>query len=150
MDLREEVIQSLQTFIIERENANKNRQQEAVNGKGIDLSLTQFHILDIINREDKVNNKKLVQELKISAPGVSKAIRKLLNLELITQRQIKDNNKERYYDITNRGSVYVGIHDELHEKARSRYLGLLDGYTDEQLETLISFFNKIITSLKNE
>ncbi|MEJ3665838.1 hypothetical protein WE084_10270, partial [Staphylococcus aureus] len=46
--MKREVILKLQQFIIERENADKRRQYKKENEE-LDLSLTQFHIIELID-----------------------------------------------------------------------------------------------------
>ncbi|HCD8751447.1 TPA: MarR family transcriptional regulator, partial [Staphylococcus aureus] len=49
--MKREVIFKLQQFIIERENADKRRQYKKENEE-LDLSLTQFHIIELIDNND--------------------------------------------------------------------------------------------------
>ena len=74
MDMKREVILKLQQFIIERENADKRRQYKKEN-EALDLSLTQFHIIELINNNDKVNNKFLSEMLNVSKPAITKSIK---------------------------------------------------------------------------
>lgn len=149
MDLKEEVILALQNFIMERENANKRRTYNKEEKNEFNLSLTQFHIIDIIDKYDNVNNKVLVEKLGISPPGVTKAIRKLVDLSLIEESQSDLNRKEKFYCLTARGKVYANVHDQLHEQARKRYIELLSEYDNSELNTLISFFKKITDNIRN-
>ncbi|ENJ3985511.1 MarR family transcriptional regulator, partial [Staphylococcus pseudintermedius] len=55
MNKQQKVIITLQQFIIERENANKRR-KNIKGDEGLNLSLTQFHIIELIANNDKVNN----------------------------------------------------------------------------------------------
>lgn len=88
MNKKDEVIKSLEKFIVERENSNKKRIYRKSENK-IDLSLTQFHIIEVIDKKEKVNNKLLVQDLKISAPAISKSMRKLLDLNLVEETYLE-------------------------------------------------------------
>ncbi|MHD0398664.1 MarR family winged helix-turn-helix transcriptional regulator [Staphylococcus simulans] len=148
MDLKEEVIVALQNFIMERESANKRRIYYKEEKNEFNLSLTQFHIIDIIDKYDNVNNKVLVEKLGISPPGVTKAIRKLVGLNLIGESQSDLNRREKFYYLTTRGEVYANVHDQLHKQARKRYIELLSEYDNNELKTLISFFEKITDSLR--
>ena len=71
--MKREVILKLQQFIIERENADK-RQYKKENEE-LDLSLTQFHIIELIDNNDKVNNKFLSEMLNVSKPAITKSIK---------------------------------------------------------------------------
>lgn len=72
--MQRKVILMLQKFIIERENADKRRKYRREN-ENLDLSLTQFHIIELIDKNDKINNKFLAKELNLSKPAVTKSIK---------------------------------------------------------------------------
>ncbi|WP_146547614.1 MarR family winged helix-turn-helix transcriptional regulator [Rummeliibacillus suwonensis] len=148
MATKEMVIQSLQNFIIERENSNKKRIYEKSENNEFDLSLTQFHIIEVIDKNKKVNNKLLSEELNISAPGISKAIKKLVSSELVDESYLKDNKKERYYSLTPMGQKYAHVHEELHQRAVNKYNEILSHYTNDQLDTIVDFLDSMTKSLK--
>ncbi|MFD3448390.1 MarR family winged helix-turn-helix transcriptional regulator [Microbacteriaceae bacterium 4G12] len=148
MATKEMVIQSLQNFIIERENSNKKRIYEKSDSNEFDLSLTQFHIIEVIDKNKNVNNKLLSEELNISAPGISKAIRKLVSLKLVDESYLKDNKKERYYSLTQTGKKYAHVHEELHKRAINKYNAILSRYTNDQLDTIVDFLDSMTKSLK--
>ncbi|EGQ1761117.1 MarR family transcriptional regulator, partial [Staphylococcus pseudintermedius] len=90
MNKQQKVIITLQQFIIERENANKRR-KNIKGDEGLNLSLTQFHIIELIANNDKVNNKFLADKLNISNPAVTKSIKKLLSKDLVLELQNAQN-----------------------------------------------------------
>ena len=92
MNMQKKVILMLQQFIIERENADKRRQYRKEN-EDMDLSLTQFHIIEIIDKHEKVNNKFLAEELNVSKPAVTKSIKKLLSKELVVELNNESNKR---------------------------------------------------------
>ena len=127
MNMQKKVILMLQQFIIERENADTRRQYRKGN-EDMDLSLTQFHIIEIIDKHEKVNNKFLAEELNVSKPAVTKSIKKLLSKELVVELNNESNKREVYYNLTKRGEKLSFIHDDLHKKAvknKKKYLKYL-------------------------
>lgn len=149
MSKRQEVISLIQIFIVERENANKRRQYKK-EPRDIDLSLTQFHIIELIDKNEMVNNKFLAQELQVSNPGITKSMRKLLSKKLVEKLQIDSNKKEIYYHLTEKGKKLAFIHDELHQKAVQRYDDFLQNFDDKELETIMKFLTLAIDELKKE
>lgn len=74
--MQKKVILMLQQFIIERENADKKRQyKKEYKELELELSLTQFHIIELIDKNNKVNNKFLAKELNVSNPAITKSIK---------------------------------------------------------------------------
>lgn len=149
MNKKREVIKSLETFIIERENNNKKRIYKKKEDD-IDLSLTQYHIIEIIDKKTNVNNKTLSQLLNISAPAISKSMRKLLNQALVYEMHTKENKKVKFYRLTEAGKSFSKVHDELHERATNKYYQILSDFNEAELEAIIKFLNKVTESLKED
>ncbi len=57
------------------------------------LSLTQFHIIELIDNNDKVNNKFLSEMLNVSKPAITKSIKKLLAKGLVVESHNEFNKK---------------------------------------------------------
>ncbi len=104
--MKREVILKLQQFIIERENADKRRQYKKENEE-LDLSLTQFHIIELIDNNDKVNNKFLSEMLNVSKPAITKSIKKLLAKGLVVESHNEFNKREVNYSLTQEGKNYL-------------------------------------------
>ncbi len=117
------VILTLKQFIIERENANKRRQNIKGN-EDLNLSLTQFHIIELIANNDKVNNKFLAYKLNASNPAITKSIKKLLPKDLVIELHNAQNKREIYYKLT--------------EKEKS-FLLFMTNYTIKQLKNMKRF-----------
>ncbi|MBA8762382.1 MarR family transcriptional regulator [Staphylococcus coagulans] len=149
MSTQEKVILTLQKFIIERENANKKRQSIKGNGE-LNLSLTQFHIIELIANNDKVNNKFLADRLKVSNPAITKSIKKLLAKGLVVELHNEHNKREIHYKLTKEGEQLSFIHDELHKKAVQKYEEVLEVFNDKELEIIIEFLTRSINALKKE
>lgn len=148
---KEEALEALQHLITEREAAEKKRrinkasQEEAlVSG----YTLTQLHIIATIKEKGLANNTSLSESLKLSKPAITKAVRKLLQHNILVKIQQEDNKKEVYYLLTKSGEELALLHDQLHEQARNRYLSILDNFNTDELEIIIKFLNTITENIK--
>ncbi|MGV3243530.1 MarR family winged helix-turn-helix transcriptional regulator [Staphylococcus sp. 11261D007BR] len=149
MNKQNKVILLLQQFIIERENADKRRQYRKEK-ENLDLSLTQFHILELIDKNENVNNKFLSEELKLSKPAITKSIKKLINKNLLVEKNYEHNKREVYYELTTKGEKLSVIHDDLHKKAVRKYEEVLKVFDDDELETISEFLSRSINQLKKD
>ncbi len=148
---KEEALEALQNLITERETAQKRRR---VNKSGqeealiLGWTLTQLHIVAIIKERGMANNTSLSESLRLSKPAITKAVRKLLQHNILVKTQQEDNKKEVYYLLTESGEELALIHDQLHEQARNRYLRILDNFNTVELETIIKFLKAITENMK--
>lgn len=149
--MQKKVILMLQQFIIERENVDKKRQyKKEYKELELELSLTQFHIIELIDKNNKVNNKFLAKELNVSNPAITKSIKKLLSKGLVIELHNESNKREVYYQLTEQGEKLSFIHDDLHKKAVKKYEEVLKVFNDKELETIFKFLKRSVNELKKE
>ncbi|MEB7050721.1 MarR family winged helix-turn-helix transcriptional regulator [Mammaliicoccus sciuri] len=149
--MQKKVILMLQQFIIERENADKKRQyKKEYKELELELSLTQFHIIELIDKNNKVNNKFLAKELNVSNPAITKSIKKLLSKGLVIELHNDSNKREVYYQLTEQGEKLSFIHDDLHKKAVKKYEEVLKVFNDKELEIIFEFLKRSVNELKKE
>jgi len=148
---KEEALESLQHLITEREAAQKRKRVDK-SGKEeafvLDWTLTQLHIVATIKEKGMANNTYLSENLKLSKPAITKAVKKLLQQNILMKIQQEDNKKEVYYLLTESGEKLALVHNQLHEKARIRYLSILDNFNIVELETIIKFLNAVTKNIK--
>lgn len=149
METQKKVILTLQQFIIERENANKRRQNFKDNNEH-HLSLTQFHILELIANNDKANNKFLANKLNISNPAITKSIKKLLSRGLVIEEHNHNNKREIHYKLTEDGAQLSSIHDKLHQRAVKSYEDVLNVFDENELNVIVKFLERSIQAIKKE
>ncbi|WP_179134535.1 MarR family transcriptional regulator [Oceanobacillus timonensis] len=151
MDKKKEAIEALQQLIKEREAADRNRKAIKFNEEAVvsDWTLTQLHVVAVIKEKGQANNTTLAEQLNISKPAVTKAVKKLLENRMLEKIQQDGNKKEVYYMLTDSGDMLAAIHEELHEKAESRYLDIFNHFDDNELETLITFFKLVSKNIKS-
>lgn len=149
---KEEALEALQNLITEREAAQKRRRvnkSEQEDALVLGWTLTQLHIVAIIKEKGMANNTSLSESLRLSKPAITKAVRKLLQHNILVKTQQEDNKKEVYYLLTESGEELALIHDRLHEQARNRYLRILDNFNTVELETIIKFLKAITENMKH-
>lgn len=145
------VLKALEELITTRESIKRTESSNKKNRLfGVSWTLTQFHIVALLEENELVNNTLLAKELNISKPAVTKATKKLLEHEIIKEQQNEGNKKEIFYILTEKGKRMAAIHEELHRNAEEQYLSLLDSFNKEQLETIILFLKTLTSHLKME
>ncbi|MFP7175510.1 MarR family transcriptional regulator [Priestia filamentosa] len=147
-DLHREVVQAIECLIMTREKKVQNRQAIAnklaqdVSSADKKWTITQLHIVSLINRHKDVNNTFLANELKISKPAVSKAIHILIQYAIVIAHKNEGNNKETFYSLTSEGVKLATIHDKMHEITKEKYLKLLNKFSDSELKIIIRFLDE--------
>ncbi|WP_313798906.1 MarR family transcriptional regulator [Cytobacillus sp.] len=152
MDKKTEALNALQQLIKVREAAQKRRsfnKKETEESVVMDWTLTQLHIVSVIKEKGSANNTSLAETLQVSKPAITKAIRKMLEKHVIVKTRQEDNQKEVHYLLTEYGEQLASIHARLHEQVKNQYLRLLDGFTTNELDTIIAFLKAITDNLKH-
>lgn len=148
-----ETLNALQQLIKEKEASQKRRSFSKTDKEDsimMDWTLTQLHIVSAIKAQGSANNTSLSKMLNVSKPAITKAIRKMLEKNVVVETRQEENQKEVYYLLTDYGEQLAKIHERLHEKARNRYLSLLDNFNEEELETIITFLKLVTDNLKQD
>lgn len=139
---------AIESLVLELEN-NKKNENEAVkkmlNKSDFDidnLTLVQLHILDIIKSNVYVNNTFISTNLNISKPAVTKAVKILINKNLVYVMENSENRKSVYYGLTNIGFDLSKVHENLHREVKKEYYDLLEKFDDKELSIIIKFLNE--------
>lgn len=152
MDKKEQAIEALQQLIKEREAADRNRKLINVSDEGMaasDWTLTQLHIVAVIKEREEANNTTLAESLNLSKPAITKAVKKLLEHHIVEKTQQEGNKKEVYYSLTDSGMMLAAIHEQLHQRAETRYLRIFEKFNTDELETIIKFLNVLTENIKS-
>ncbi|PTY52568.1 HxlR family transcriptional regulator [Staphylococcus aureus] len=107
-------------------------------------------MIELIDNNDKVNNKFLSEMLNVSKPAITKSIKKLLAKDLVVESHNEFNKREVNYSLTQKGKKLSYIHDELHEKSVKKYEEVLKVFDDDEMAVIIEFLNRSIEELKKE
>ncbi|PWN11927.1 MarR family transcriptional regulator [Bacillus thuringiensis] len=118
----------IKELVSEYENINKN------------WTLTQLHIVSVIHEsKQQMNNTLLSMELNISKATISKAIRVLIDNNILLTHQNTDNKKEIFYTLTDKGIQLAIVHKKLHKIAHERYSELFQQFNDSELQVVTKF-----------
>ncbi len=108
-----------------------------------DISLTECHIIDCIERNPLTNAVGIAQRMNITKGGISKITSKLLKKNLIEIYRMEGNKKEMFYALTPLGKelfyVHKLMHDQIHEKI-SRHL---TRYTEDEIRIISRFIGDL-------
>ncbi|REH77379.1 MarR family transcriptional regulator [Staphylococcus felis] len=107
-------------------------------------------MIEIIDKNEKVNNQFLANELNVSKPAITKSIKKLLSKELVVELNHEENKREVYYNLTEKGAKLSFIHDDLHKKAIKKYENVLKVFDEKEMETIVKFLKRSVDELKKE
>ncbi|WP_416420505.1 MarR family transcriptional regulator [Priestia aryabhattai] len=147
-NLHKQAFQAIECLIMTRDKKVENRKMLAnkltrsVNNTNKTWTITQLHIVSLINKDPYVNNAFLSKELNISKAAVSKAINTLVQYSVVIAHKNANNNRETFYSLTEEGEELATIHDKLHEIAKERYVELLNKFSDVELKIIIKFLNE--------
>lgn len=103
------------------------------NGKKLQLTLTEIHILSCIGDHEPINVTSIAEKMKTTKPTVSRSCAKFLEAGFLRRTRLSDNKKEVYFRLTPAGKELHSLHHEYHELIKQRLLAFLDRYTDEEL-----------------
>ncbi|WP_226001474.1 MarR family transcriptional regulator [Paenibacillus sp. BJ-4] len=113
--------EAVQHFLLARERSTQKRQAllealtEDVMREKRRWTITQLHILSLVNSNQcGMNNASLAAELHVSKPAVTKAVNILVEHQLLLTSKKSDNQKELYYDVTDKGRQLAAVHDQMH------------------------------------
>lgn len=111
----------------------------------MNLSLAEYHVIDCIERNDRLNTTTIAKKLNITKGGISKITAKLIKKDLIQAHRLENNQKEIYYSLKPLGFKAFQLHDVLHRKAREDFGAILNGYNNEELNVISRFSDDLIT-----
>lgn len=99
----------------------------------VSISLAECHVIDCIERNERINTTGIAKKLNITKGGISKITAKLIKKDLIEIRRLENNQKETYYSLKPLGRKIFQVHEILHEKAAEKFTALLKQYSKEEL-----------------
>lgn len=108
--------------------------------KDVPGNLSTIHVLDCIGDHEPINHTAIAEKLKLSKASITKISKKLLELDLIHRTQLNDNRKEVYFRLTPQGKQLFEMHRSMHEAEEQRFMRFLDQYSDDELHTILKFF----------
>ncbi len=145
--MRKQAFQAVEQLLLKREQ-NVQRQQQLAEQMAAEMdvpshkwTITQLHLLSILQTQGEANNMYLAEQLRISRPAVTKATAILLKHELIREVRRPQNLKEVYYTLTPAGEQLATIHERLHSRLVEQYEQLFGQFDEAELSTIIRFLH---------
>ncbi len=113
--------------------------------RNISLSLAEYHVIDCIERNERINTTTISQKLTITKGGISKITAKLVKKKMIEVQRLANNQKETYYLLTPLGRKIFRVHEIMHEQAERRFTTFFSAYSRDELNFASRFLADIIT-----
>ena len=113
--------------------------------KPYNLSEGHFEYFIHIYNHQGLNQKELAEKMSLGKAGVTKAVQRLLNEDLI-YRKVKEIDHRNYgLYITEKGNGYIDLFHEIGDELNST---VLKDFTEEELELLFKLMNKLYENTK--
>lgn len=117
--------------------------------RSMSLTLAECHVIDCIERNERINPTAIAKKLNITKGGISKITAKLIKKKLIETQRLPHNQKEIYYTLTPLGEKIFQAHAVLHVKEEEKFLTLLRAYSKEELTVIGRFLDNMITAFES-
>ena len=145
-------IEDLVVRIVNGSNANNARftaelatAMEASAGKPLPaLSVTEAHVVEAIGENADISASSIASELSLTRGGVSKILARLETKGYVRAASKDGNRKERKLSLTAQGQLAFEAHAQLHQQKAARLLGLLDKYSDDELDVLVRMLTDLV------
>ncbi|WP_220751885.1 transcriptional regulator, SarA/Rot family [Apilactobacillus xinyiensis] len=110
----------------------------------IKMSTRDLHVLNAIYcGKQPIPVKNLPQQLNLSQPTVSRAIKKLADLEVLLRYKTTQNSKEVMVHLTDKGQKIAHLHVELEKHINRQATKLLSNYSKNDVDNVIDILQKI-------
>lgn len=109
------------------------------------LSFRLFHILVLIKEHDEWNQKDLAKAMKLTQGAISGSIKRLLNLEMITQVPLEEDNRYNRLVVTEKGLQVI---ENFEADVNHRYVEIFDGFSETDLMTFNAYLNQLNSNLE--
>jgi DNA-binding MarR family transcriptional regulator len=119
--------------------------QEILLGKcesGAGLTNTQEHILMLLLQE-KLTNAKLAEKLKISPAAVTKALKKLQQLNLTRSEKSPTDERIVLWHLSETGKPIAQEHGNHHQATLATYTKIADAFSENEQKTILKFLEKL-------
>jgi DNA-binding MarR family transcriptional regulator len=115
------------------------RLQEAV----ATLSIVALHTLSALEKGEQTGIE-LASELGVTRGGITRAAKKLVQLDLVDPARHPDDQKKLFYRLTPAGRKIARQHDKLHEELTEKFEKELTGqYSEQELNLINDFLTKL-------
>ncbi|QBO36330.1 MarR family transcriptional regulator [Periweissella cryptocerci] len=119
---------------------------EILNGDAHELvNDTQAHILMLLlNTDRSLTNSALAEEMELSKPAVTKAVKGLVLKGYLTSAADKQDKRVVYHRLTENGQLIAQHHLATHKRTMDEFEDIFSNYSDEELKTVQRFMNDLL------
>ena len=113
--------------------------------KPYNLSEGHFEYFIHIYNHQGLNQKELAEKMSLGKAGVTKAVKRLLNEDLIYRKVNEIDHRNYGLYITEKGNGYINLFHEISDELNST---VLKDFTEEEMELLFRLMNKLYENTK--
>ena len=113
--------------------------------KPYNLSEGHFEYFIHIYNHQGLNQKELAEKMSLGKAGVTKAVQRLLNEDLIYRKVNEIDHRNYGLYITEKGNGYINLFHEISDELNST---VLKDFTEEEMELLFRLMNKLYENTK--
>lgn len=130
------ILELLAEHLEKQDLLSKLTEKEFLHGYGY----SDIHFIDAIGTLDTPNVTKIANHLKVTLGAVSRMAKKQISQNLIESYSSKDNKKEIYFRLTEKGEELFNEHRKLHEIWKQRDSEFFSRYSEDKLSEICTFF----------
>lgn len=116
-------------------------------GNGILLYHGEMQVLDTIARYPDENVSGLSERLGITKGAITQMVDKLKQKELIETINRKDNKKEKYFSLTDKGLAIIEEHRYLHKQSNENICKFISTLDEKEVDAVFRFLEQIKQSV---
>ncbi|MFV0559455.1 MAG: MarR family transcriptional regulator [Enterococcus sp.] len=135
MDQEEQLAVAIRQLFDKMAWLNKATMEERLKG----YADSEVHCIEAIGLMKDPNVTRIAEFVYMTRGAISKLTKRLIKKELIESYQKKENKKEIYFRLTEKGQSIFAIHAQLHKEFRKRDKPIFDQITDDQRAEIQEF-----------
>jgi DNA-binding MarR family transcriptional regulator len=108
--------------------------------KSTGFSLTRFELLVFINEHGRCSQSQVQSELKIDSAAVTRHLKILEQMDYVTRKRNKENNREIFVEITDKAQRELSDCEKYQEVTKALQLSL----TEEEAVVFLNLLNKLL------
>jgi DNA-binding MarR family transcriptional regulator len=122
-----------------------NQREILLGSQATRLTSTQGHILMLLAQEGPQTNTELASKLQVSPAAMTKAMRRLLEIDdpMVTAMPDEDDKRITRWSLTTQGISAATDHSQLHKDTVATYEDILADFTHEQQATITRFLTEL-------
>lgn len=107
-------------------------------------NITSVHVIDCIGDHEPINHTGITKKMNLSKASITNISSKLLETGFIEKSQMKNNRKEIYYSLTDKGREVYQLHKKMHQEKEESFYQFIDSYSEAELQTIRKFMSDLL------